>query len=127
MILQALYDYYKCKSDQLVPFGMDRIGLSFIIIIDGDGKVVRIENTQEDNVAKNFIVAKSNGRTGTKKVPNMFWDNLEYTLGYNKKEVNFSKIQQDINDGVVLDDKAIKEKETIESDIQKTKEKKDIH
>jgi len=123
MILQALYDYYKCKADQLVPFGMDRIGLSFIIIIDGDGKVVRIENTQEDNVAKNFIVVKLNGRTGSKKVPNMFWDNLEYTIGYNKQEMNLSKIQQDIDKGVILDDKTIKEKKTIESDIQKTKEK----
>ncbi|MCH4156628.1 MAG: type I-C CRISPR-associated protein Cas8c/Csd1 [Muribaculaceae bacterium] len=83
MILQALCEYYERKGG-LAPEGFEFKEIPFIIVITEEGDFVRIEDTREENSAKSFCVIKSNGRSGTKILPNMLWDNLAYTLGYVK-------------------------------------------
>ena len=69
MILKALYDYYHRSGDNVAPLGLEYKEIGFIIVIDKDGNLCRIE----DNPVKK-LVAKTNGRTGTKSLPNHLWD-----------------------------------------------------
>ena len=57
MILKALYDYYHRSGDNVAPLGLEYKEIGFIIVIDKDGNLCRIE----DNPVKK-LVAKTNGR-----------------------------------------------------------------
>jgi CRISPR-associated protein Csd1 len=89
MILQALYDYYQ-RKEGLAPTGLEWVEIPYIIIIENDGKFIRIEDTRENNIGKEFLVVKSKGRTAN-VVPNIFWDKVEYTLGFGKENLELKK------------------------------------
>lgn len=88
MILQALVDYYDRKANDpesgIAPQGWERKELPFLIVIDRDGKLVNVENTQEmegkKKRAKSFLVPQSEKRASGIK-PNFLWDNVEYVVG----------------------------------------------
>lgn len=80
MILKALYDYYNRCGNLPAP-GMELKELSFIIVIDTDGKFVRLEDRRIDNkTAQKFLVPKGIGRSSA-HTPNFLWDNPAYVLG----------------------------------------------
>lgn len=85
MILKALYDYYHRSGDNVAPLGLEYKEIGFIIVIDKDGNLCRIE----DNPVKK-LVAKTNGRTGTKSLPNHLWDNFSYVLGISNATIHIN-------------------------------------
>lgn len=46
MILKALYNYYHAVKD-MPPLGMDDVEIAYIIVIDKDGNLKRIESTKK--------------------------------------------------------------------------------
>lgn len=84
MILKALYDYYQ-RCENMAPTGMEYKEIAFLIVIDRNGEFVRIDNKLIDN--KNgsiYLVHKTVGRSGAKRVANLLWDNSSYVLGFSK-------------------------------------------
>lgn len=56
MILKALYDYYHRSGDNVAPLGPEYKEIGFIIVIDKDGNLCRIEdNPVKKLVAKTII------------------------------------------------------------------------
>lgn len=53
MILQALYDYYQ-RKEGLAPTVLEWVEIPYIIIMKNDGKFIRIEDTRENNIGKEF-------------------------------------------------------------------------
>ncbi|GHV72796.1 type I-C CRISPR-associated protein Cas8c/Csd1 [Spirochaetia bacterium] len=91
MILQALKGYYdRCKED-LAPEGFENKGIDYLIVIDSEGKFIGIDETGEligkKEVAKKFIVPRSETRSGSKSYATAFllWDHIGYVLGLAKK------------------------------------------
>ena len=80
MILKALYNYYHAVKD-MPPLGMDDVEIAYIIVIDKDGNLKRIESTKKDdgNYAS-FLVAKNVDRSSD-ITPKILYDNAEYALG----------------------------------------------
>lgn len=79
MILKALYDYYQRDSES-IPFGLQKQPISFIVVINENGKFVNIEDCRQGNQGTNYLVpigAHSNGSS-----PLLFWDNVMYLLDY---------------------------------------------
>lgn len=103
MILKALYDYYHRCGDNVAPLGLEYKEISFTVVIDKDGNLCRIE----DNPIEKLVV-KTNGRTGTKSLPNHLWDNFSYILGVSNATVH-------INDEGLAEDK----KKDFEKEIEK--------
>ena len=103
MILKALYDYYHRSGDNVAPLGLEYKEIGFTIVIDKDGNLCRIE----DNSIEKLVV-KTNGRTGTKSLPNHLWDNFSYVLGVSNATVH-------INDEGLAEDK----KKAFEKEIEK--------
>lgn len=90
MILQALYEYYQRKAadrdSNIAPEGWERKEIPFLIVIDKNGKFLRIEDTREGEGskkrAKTFLVFKSIKRSSGINAY-LLWDNAEYALGIN--------------------------------------------
>ncbi|MBQ3287861.1 MAG: type I-C CRISPR-associated protein Cas8c/Csd1 [Kiritimatiellae bacterium] len=88
MILQALTEYYDRKAAD-PDSGIARPGwewkeIPYLIIIQGDGSLVHVEDTQEfvgkKKRAKTFLVPQSVKRSSG-VVSNLLWDNVEYATG----------------------------------------------
>ena len=87
MILRALYDYYH-RCDNLPAFGLELKQIGFLIVIDKDGKFLRIEDCRTGkNAAKEFLVKKSVGRSSN-PIANYLYDNSEYVFGVSNKDKN---------------------------------------
>lgn len=92
MILQALYEYYdrKAKLGEIAPIGFEWKEIPFLIVIDNNGVLKRLEDTREQVgnklVAKPFLVPQSVGRSGKNawKTTFLLWDHYGYVLGYPK-------------------------------------------
>lgn len=85
MILKALYDYYHRSGDNVAPLGLEYKEIGFIIVIDKDGNLCRIEDNPVEK-----LVAKTNGRTGIKSLPNHLWDNFSYVLGISNATIHIN-------------------------------------
>lgn len=88
MILQALYKYYKVAPD-MPPYGMKYQAIPFIIVIDEDGKFVRLEDTRSDKEKKGrlYLLPKSDKKTSNAyENPNVLWGNGLYVLGLSSKK-----------------------------------------
>lgn len=84
MILKALYDYYNRCGD-LPQKGMELKEIGFLIVIDNEGRFIRLESRLIDNRhAQQFLVSQTIQRSGRKFVANYLWDNCEYVIGYSK-------------------------------------------
>ncbi len=102
MILQALYDYYQRKAadheSNIAPEGFEWKEISFVIVIDRDGKFMALEDTREvdgkKKRAKPFLVPKSIGRSGSNSWMTSFllWDHYGYVLGYPKSDTPKDKV-----------------------------------
>lgn len=84
-MLKALYDYYHRSGDNVAPLGLEYKEIGFIIVIDKDGNLCRIEDNPVEK-----LVAKTNGRTGTKSLPNHLWDNFSYVLGISNATIHIN-------------------------------------
>ena len=88
MILQALKDYYDRKAADpesgIAPPGWSAKALPFLIVLNADGSVVNIEDTQEMDGrmkrAKVFLVPQEVKRSSG-IAANFLWDNVEYVTG----------------------------------------------
>ena len=84
MILQALYDYYH-RCGNLPRKGMELKEIGFLIVIDKDGRFLRLEDRRIDKKqAQKFLVKKHVGRTSA-LVANCLYDNSGYVFGYSDK------------------------------------------
>lgn len=94
MILQALYEYYQRKAtdpdSNIAPRGYEKKDIPFIIVIDGAGNFVNLEDTREadgkNRRARSFLVHKTKGRSGAKsyETANILWDHFGYVLAHPK-------------------------------------------
>lgn len=94
MILQALYEYYQRKAadpdSNIAPRGYEKKDIPFIIVIDGEGNFVNLEDTREadgkNRRARSFLVLKTKGRSGAKsyETANILWDHFGYVLAHPK-------------------------------------------
>lgn len=88
MILQALKEYYDRKAADpdsgIAPLGWERKEIPFLIVLNKDGSLVRVEDTQElvkrKKRAKTFLVPQSVKRSSG-VAANLLWDNVEYATG----------------------------------------------
>lgn len=79
MILKALYDYYE-RDPESVPYGYQLQSISFLIVIDENGKFQYIEDCRQENRGTNFFVPTGSHTNG--KSPLLYWDNPMYLLNY---------------------------------------------
>jgi CRISPR-associated protein Csd1 len=100
MILQALHHYYQRKievGDELAPFGFERKGIEFILLLDVKGNLINIEDVREQQgkkrVAQEFLVPQGEKKTSGIKA-NLLWDNLKYVLGVVEYEGLTKKIEE---------------------------------
>lgn len=88
MILQALKEYYDRKAEDpdsgIAPLGWERKEIPFLIVLNKDGSLVRVEDTQElvnkKKRARIFLVPQSVKRSSG-VAANLLWDNVEYATG----------------------------------------------
>lgn len=96
MILQALCDYYERSladpERNVAPEGWEWKGIHFLIVVDTQGKFVRVEDTREKSgtkwVPKKFLVPSLGEQKGSGIKANLFWENAEYFLGVPTKETS---------------------------------------
>lgn len=92
MILQALKEYYDRKASDpdsdIASEGWELKEIPFVIVLEDKGLPVNIDDTREgagkSRRAKQFLVPKSVIRT-VGVAANLFWDNIEYALGFVQK------------------------------------------
>ncbi len=93
MILQALKGYYDRKAADpesgIAPFGWERKEIPYLIVLDREGGLVNVEDTQEKVGrklrARAFAVPQAVKRTVGIE-PYFLWDNVEYVTGVVCKE-----------------------------------------
>jgi len=93
MILQALYEYYQRRKDELPPNGFELKEIKFIIVIDRDGNFIDLVDTREGKKGRQFLLPKSIGRSGANSWQTTFllWDHYGYVLGHPKSDDEKSK------------------------------------
>ena len=88
MILKALYDRYMRLQDigkPLAPFGFKELKIHFVVVLDSDGRFLRVEDRRiEKKDAQQFYVLSESRTSGIK--PYAFFDNMEYCFGFSSKE-----------------------------------------
>lgn len=92
MILQALKGYYDRKSKDpdsaLAPEGFEVKEIPFVVVIDGNGALVQIEDTRSGDGkkkrAQSFLVPQGVKKTSGVSA-NLLWDSAEYALGIDTK------------------------------------------
>ncbi len=93
MILQALKEYYDRKAADpdsgIAPLGWEKKEIPYLIVLDSEGRLVNVEDTQEKVGkklrAQSFLVPQSVKRTVGVE-PYFLWDNVEYVTGILCKE-----------------------------------------
>ena len=88
MILQALKEYYDRKAADpesgIAPLGWELKEIPYLIVLDREGRLVNVEDTQEKIGkklrARTFMVPQSVKRSGNAK-PYFLWDNVEFAIG----------------------------------------------
>lgn len=86
MILKSLYDYYhrlKDSGEPMPPLGFKNQEIHFVIVLNKDGDLVRIEDRRIDKrTAMTYFVIADSRSSGVN--PYVMYDNIEYVLGYVK-------------------------------------------
>ncbi len=105
MILQALKEYYdRMAADPesgIAPLGWEWKEIPYVIVLNEDGTVAQVEDTQElvnkKKRAKLFLVPQAVKRS-VNIAANLLWDNVEYVSGtICKKENDKSKQEKQEN------------------------------
>ena len=87
MILQSLIHYYdslvEARDDRVVPPGRSRQKIGFIVVLDNDGNLLRIEPPPETADGGRFTLVVPGGSKppGSGINPCFLWDNAAYLLG----------------------------------------------
>ena len=87
MILQSLNAYYerKSRSGELAPEGFEPKEIPFVLVIDGEGRLVQIDDTRSGDgkkkVARSFLIPQAVKRS-VGIAANLLWDTAEYVLGF---------------------------------------------
>lgn len=92
MILQALKEYYDRKAadpeSDIAPEGWEKKEIPFIIVLDTDGSLIKIEDTREGEGkkkrAKIFLVPRAVKKTSG-IAANLLWDVAGYVFGIDTK------------------------------------------
>lgn len=79
MILKALYDYYNRCGNDIAPMDMAYVDFYYSIILDKEGKFVRLERLGDDNGLP-LLTFRPEERTSA-PVPHCMGDNATYLLG----------------------------------------------
>ncbi len=101
MILQSLSRYYGRKQSipgsGLAPAGMEWKEISFVLVLDGEGNLLRIEDTRERQKnrlrGRQFLVPQSVKRT-VGVAANLLWDTAEYALGICRADGNSDRVAE---------------------------------
>ena len=97
MILQALYNLYIRKQDELPPEGFEQKEIPFLIVLNDDGSFCDLQDTRSQSgkklIARPFRVPKEDGRSGRNawQTSNLLWDHYGYVLGWPKSESDADK------------------------------------
>lgn len=92
MILQALYNYYVRKQDELAPQGFEVKEIPFLLVINGSGVFVDLQDTRTPSgkkpVARKYLVPMEEGRAGKNawQKANLLWDHYGYVLAWPKSD-----------------------------------------
>lgn len=111
MILQALKGYYDRKAADpdagIAPPGFEWKEIPFVIILNGEGNLVQIEDTRTGDVkkkrAKYFLVPQSEKRTcGVNSY--RLWDNAEYIFGLEDGQKKQNAFIAKLDEYLILED-----------------------
>lgn len=97
MILQALHALYYRKQDEMPPQGFEFKELPFLIVINGEGRFVSLQDTRtkvgRKLIGRKYLVPKELGRSGSNawKTSNLLWDHYGYILAWPKSDVKADK------------------------------------
>lgn len=102
MILKALCDYYDLHKDELPSYGLELVEIQFLIVIDYDGRFVRIEDRREDDTHSQKFLVRKKVKRASNVIANYLYDNISYAIGIsnegedtNHKFSAFQKVIQD--------------------------------
>ncbi|MBF0458076.1 MAG: type I-C CRISPR-associated protein Cas8c/Csd1 [Nitrospirae bacterium] len=113
MILQALYDLFDRRKDELPEEGFEDKEIPFLIGINSKGEFVSLQDTRTLDGKKlngrKFRVPKGAGRSSPKawQMANLLWDHYGYVFGYSNSDSDNDK------------EKTEKQHETFVKQIQK--------
>ena len=97
MILQALHALYYRKQDELPQQGFELKELPFLIVINGEGKFISLQDTRtkvgKKLIGRKYLVPKEVGRSGSNawKTSNLLWDHYGYILAWPKSDIEADK------------------------------------
>lgn len=80
MILRALYDYYH-NSKNMPGYGLSVERIAFIIVIDNEGNILRIEDTRDSSGAENTFIVKYPEARSSNVLPKYLYDFAPYVFG----------------------------------------------
>lgn len=107
MILQALKGYYDRKAADpdagIAPPGFEWKEIPFVIVLDGEGNLVQIEDTRTGNRAKSFLMPQGEKRASGVKAYRL-WDNAEYIFGLNDGQKKQNAFIAKLDEYLALDD-----------------------
>ncbi|MHB8915008.1 MAG: type I-C CRISPR-associated protein Cas8c/Csd1 [Thiobacillus sp.] len=111
MILQALKEYYDRKAADpdagIAPPGFEWKEIPFVIILDGEGNLVQIEDTRTGDAkkkrAKSFLVPQGEKRTSGVNSYRL-WDNAEYIFGLEDEQKKQNAFIAKLDEYLVLED-----------------------
>jgi CRISPR-associated protein Csd1 len=103
MILEALVDYYHRKNQvqegALAPPGFEEKEIPFVVVLDGEGKFIDLEDTRELDGkklrARRFVVPQGSKRSGKNswQIAYLLWDHPGYVFGYSEDDQDRAKKQ----------------------------------
>ncbi|WP_027358755.1 type I-C CRISPR-associated protein Cas8c/Csd1 [Desulforegula conservatrix] len=100
MIIQELDKYYKRllldEGSDISPLGFSSEKISFAIVIDKEGRMLRINDLREIQNKKKFpkqVVTPEAVKRTSGVSPNFMWDNSGYVLGVDSKGNAFKKFE----------------------------------
>ena len=82
-VFEKLYRFYATNKGLFGPFGCSETGISRVIVIDTEGRFIRLEErfSEDGKKAQTFVTKRGVSRTSGNK-PNHLWDNETYVLGF---------------------------------------------
>ena len=107
MILQALKGYYDRKAADpdagIAPPGFEWKEIPFVIVLDGEGNLVQIEDTRTGKRAKSFLMPQGEKRASGVKAYRL-WDNAEYIFGLEDGQKKQNAFIAKLDEYLALDD-----------------------
>jgi CRISPR-associated protein Csd1 len=94
MIIKALSDFYDKHKTQLPSSGFVKQKLSFILVIDGNGNFLGVEDTKENGKSRDFYVPSLVKITGGSTKANLFYDVAERALGVTDDKKKEKKVKE---------------------------------